>query len=64
MSTSAVACWPVSLVAIRWGGGAHHGKTHVFWQSLWSMAPFVGGWDNISHQCVVDDFGNLVAVPE
>lgn len=50
------------LVVIRWGGGAHPGKYHVFLITPierklgLSFSPF-------SAQYVVDDFGDLVAVP-
>ncbi|MES2251105.1 MAG: hypothetical protein V4645_27780 [Pseudomonadota bacterium] len=45
----------VEVCCLRWGGGAAPGKTHVF---AIDDSNFFG-----SAQCVVDDFGNLVAVP-
>lgn len=47
--------WDLTMCAARWGGGAEAGKTHVFLSGG-------EGWFRSSHQCVVDDFGNLVAV--
>lgn len=52
-----VLSYPLQVTAIRWGGGADIGKTHVFTSADYS-SPL---W--LSVQCVVDDFGNLVAVP-
>lgn len=47
----------VTVVCIRWGGGADVGKTHVFVSSA-------GGCQlgRVSMQCVTDDFGDLVEV--
>lgn len=44
------------IIWVRWGGGAHPGKTYVF-----SIGPYP--WVFVSEQCVTDDFGNLVKVP-
>lgn len=45
-----------SVNVCRWGGGAHHGRYHVFLTGAgYSFFTF-------SRQCVVDDFGNLVPV--
>lgn len=43
----------VELCMARWGGGADHGKWHVFWSNA---------TDHMSIQCVVDDFGDLIEV--
>lgn len=46
----------VRCVHCRWGGGAEHGKTHVFFiPSLYAIGVY-------GSQCVTDDFGNLVSV--
>jgi hypothetical protein len=50
----AITCGLVEVACIRWGGGAKPGKTHVF--AMGDLGFFEG------HQCVVDDFGDLVAV--
>lgn len=47
---------PAELIVVRWGGGAHHGKYHVF------TAGTGYGFAAISRQCVMDDFGTLVPV--
>lgn len=49
----------VTFTVIRWGGGAAHGKYHVF---TTGYSP-VFRYGFVSEQCVVDDFGNLVVVP-
>lgn len=51
----ALITYRVEIAACRWGGGAEPGKTHVF-----SCCGY--GWFFGSHQCVTDDFGNLVEV--
>jgi hypothetical protein len=48
----------LSLVMVRWGGGAHPGKYHVF-LACWDVR---AGLPLVSAQCVVDDFGDLVEV--
>lgn len=53
---------PCQLIAIRWGGGANPGKYDVFLYA--PSEPKLGPWFcPFSAQCVVDDFGDLVAVP-
>ncbi len=49
----------VEAVMFRWGGGAAPGKWHVFLVGLSTHDWWVPGVD-----CVVDDFGTLVRVPE
>lgn len=53
----------VEFCACRWGGGAEPGKWHVF-----SIASHSSDWDAgflaISQSAVIDDFGNLVRVPQ
>ena len=50
------------LVVIRWGGGALPGKYHVF--LITPNEPKLGLlFCPFAVQCVVDDFGDLVAVP-
>lgn len=48
----------VELCMARWGGGAEPGMWHVFWGPGRAR-----GVHNLSLQCVVDDFGNLIEVP-
>lgn len=50
----------VTFNVIRWGGGAEHGKYHVFSQGILRCPVFRYGF--MSVQCVVDDFGSLVKV--
>lgn len=57
MSNGNGAMLSMELLWFRWGGGAQPGKTHVF-----VSGPF--DWVPVSTQCVVDDFGNLVAVED
>ena len=50
------------LIVTRWDGGAHPGKYHVF--LIAPSEPKLGlSFCPFSAQCVVDDFGDLVAVP-
>lgn len=49
--------YPANIICMRWGGGAKLGHYHVCF----------AGWEAAngliySRQCVVDDFGDLVAV--
>jgi len=46
----------VELSMARWGGGADHGKWHVYWGGARASV------HHMSMQCVVDDFGNLIEV--
>ena len=52
----AVYSLDVSVCGVRWGGGADHGKYHVF------LTGAVHRFFTYSRQCVVDDFGDLVPV--
>lgn len=56
--SGAIVEYAVCMLAIRWGGGAALGKTHVVVSApaLWQLL------GTSSWQCVTDDFGNLVAV--
>ena len=55
-----LAYQPAEIITCRWGGGADHGKYHVYL----SGAPLHYGpfQTFISKQCVLDDFGDLVEV--
>jgi len=58
-----IVSYPVTFSAIRWGGGADHGKTHVFKEGgHQSMSAGHKDGVRMSLQCVTDDFGNLVPV--
>ncbi len=53
----------VEFCACRWGGGAGPGKWHVF-----AIASLASDWSagliKFSQAAVIDDFGNLVRVPQ
>lgn len=58
-NSGSVQSFKVEICVIRWGGGADPGRYHVFALSVWRDF-----WAFPSHQCVVDDFGELVPVEE
>lgn len=50
----------IEVCVVRWGGGAAHGQYHVYLSARNSRA----GLPLVSANCIVDDFGDLVEVPE